>query len=163
MSTVSATPPPEARDLIRRFLSEEEEGVWLDLQEIHARLVRELDARLVEQHRLPMNAFDILVRVAHAEDGQVSVSALAQQVAISASQVSRIVIDLERRGLVERRRNADDARSTCAAITPGGFEALAEAAPTYLGALRERFFDLLSAQDVRNMSRAWSKVLRDGA
>lgn len=156
-----SAPSPEARALIRRYLSEEEEAAWLGLLAMHAAIVSELDARLAGEHQMPPRAFDVLMRVAHAEDGQLPVSELAEQVSVSASQVSRVVMDLERRGLVERRRNPGDARSTCAAITEAGFAALAEAAPTYLETLRERFFDLLSEQDVRALTRAWRKVGAD--
>lgn len=151
-------PPPEARALIRRYLSEEEEDVWLGLLEIHAATVAALDARLADEGRLPIRAFDVLMAVAHADRGELSVSEIARQVSISPSQVSRVVMDLERRGHVERRRNADDARSTCAAITQAGRAALADAAPAYLETLRAQFFDALGEQDVRALARAWRKI-----
>jgi DNA-binding MarR family transcriptional regulator len=58
------------------------------------------------------------------------------------SQVSRIAIDLERKGLVERRRSASDSRSTEVAVTDAGRSAAA-AGPGYLSTIRARLFDAL--------------------
>lgn len=156
---MSSDVPEAAQALIRRYLSEDEERAWLDLLAIHATVVRTIDSRLVDQHRLPMRAFDVLMRVAHGGPEPISISTLATQVAISPSQVSRVVMDLERRGLVRRERSPGDQRSTCASITDEGLALMAQAAPTYLSTLREQFFDALSQDDVSHLLTAWDNVL----
>lgn len=160
---MTAGPPPEAQLLIRQYLSAAEERAWLDFLEIHATLVHKLDRQLTSEHQLPMRTFDLLMRIAHADDGVISVSELSEQVAISASQVSRLLIDLEQRGLVDRRPNAQDARSTCAAITERGTQTLANAAPTYLTTLREAFFDRLAPEHVEQLGATWRRILDDAA
>jgi DNA-binding MarR family transcriptional regulator len=150
--------PEEARALVRSFLSDEEELAWLGLLETHEALVRALDARLLAEHQLPLSAFEALIQIAHAEDGTISISGLATRIRLSPSQVSRLVIDLERRGLVERRRSSTDARSTHAGITEAGRAELREAAPTYLSTIRAHLFDRLSEREVKQLRRIWERI-----
>ena len=155
--------PLDALAMVRAFVSPTEESAWLDLLEVHARVTRALDRALIDGHQLPMSAFDLLMRIAHAPSEEVTISDLASQVAVSQSQVSRIVMDLERRGLVERRRNADDARSTCVAMTEQGFAFLHKAAPVYLQTLRKQFLDRLGSADAEQLAATWRRVLDDPA
>jgi DNA-binding MarR family transcriptional regulator len=143
---------------VRAFLSEDEELAWLGLLEAHEALVRALDARLLAEHQLPLSAFEALIQIAHAEDGTISISELAERIRLSPSQVSRLVIDLERRGLVERQRSSADARSTRAAITEAGRTALREAAPAYLSTIRAHLFDRLSEREVKQLARIWERI-----
>jgi DNA-binding MarR family transcriptional regulator len=150
--------PEEARALVRSFLSEEEELAWHGLLETHEALVRALDARLLAEHRMPLSAFEALIQIAHAEDGTISISDLAERIRLSPSQVSRLVIDLERRGLVERHRSSTDARSTHARVTEAGRAELRDAAPTYLSTIRALLFDGLSERDVKQLRRIWERI-----
>lgn len=150
--------PEEARALVRSFLSDEEELAWHGLLETHEALVRALDARLLAEHQLPLSAFEALIQIAHAEDGTISISDLAERIRLSPSQVSRLVIDLERRGLVQRHRSSTDARSTHAAITEAGQAELREAAPTYLSTIRAHLFDRLSEREVKQLRRIWERI-----
>jgi DNA-binding MarR family transcriptional regulator len=150
--------PEEARALVRSFLSDEEELAWYGLLETHEALVRALDARLLAEHQLPLSAFEALIQIAHAEDGTISISDLAERIRLSPSQVSRLVIDLERRGLVQRHRSSTDARSTHAAITEAGQAELRKAAPTYLSTVRAHLFDRLSEREVKQLRRIWERI-----
>ena len=93
------------------------------------------------EHRLPLSSFDALVAIAHSENGEITISDLAEQVMLSPSRISRLMIEFERNGLVERRRSASDARSTRAAITDKGGDRLREAAPTYLATVKALLID----------------------
>jgi hypothetical protein len=46
--------PQEARQIIRRFLSEDEEAAWHGLLETREALVRTLDERLLAEHQIPL-------------------------------------------------------------------------------------------------------------
>jgi DNA-binding MarR family transcriptional regulator len=95
--------PPEVRPLIRSYLSDTEERAWLGLLETHERLVRE--------HSLPLKTFETLIQIAHAPDEQLAILDLAEQVMLSPSRRSRLVMKLERDGVVERHRNPADGLS----------------------------------------------------
>lgn len=152
------TAPEEGRTLIREFLSEEEERAWAGLVETHEALVRALDARLLAEHNMPLSTVEALMHVAHAEEGTIAISDLAERIRLSPSHVSRLVIDLERQGLVERQRSSADSRSTRATITEAGRKQLREAGSTYLSTIRALLLDPLGEREVKQLARIWERI-----
>ncbi len=144
--------------MVRAFLSEDEERIWFGLTEIYDALRGALDTRLLSEHNLSLSMLEALMHVTHAEAGAISVSELAGRIRLSPSQVSRIAIDLERRGLVARQRSASDSRSTELAITDAGRAQLQAAAPAYLSTIRAHLFDALSGRDVKQLARIWKRI-----
>jgi DNA-binding MarR family transcriptional regulator len=76
---------------------------------------------------LPIEIRHYGVLVALDETGPTSQQALTEAMQISATMVTQIVDDLERLGLLERRRNPDDRRSYTVTMTAAGKRVLAEA------------------------------------
>jgi DNA-binding MarR family transcriptional regulator len=76
---------------------------------------------------LPIEVRHYGVMVALDELGPTSQQALTGAMAVSATTVTQIVDDLERLGLIERRRNPADRRSYTVTMTPEGERVLAEA------------------------------------
>jgi len=152
------TGPEEAREVMRAFLSDDEERAWHGLVEAQESLTRALDARLDAEHRMPLSTIEALIEIAHAEDGTISVSDLAHRVRLSPSQTSRLAIALEREGLVERRRDPVDSRSTRVAATDAGRERLLEAAPTYLSTIRAHLFEGLGQRDIKQLARILRRI-----
>jgi DNA-binding MarR family transcriptional regulator len=150
--------PGEARAMVRAFLSEDEERVWFALTETYDAVHRALDARLLAEHNLSLSAFEALMHITHADTGAIGISDLAEKIRLSPSQVSRIALELERSGLVERRRSEDDSRSTEVTITDAGRDQLQAAAPAYLETIRKHLFDNLSERDVRQLARIWERI-----
>jgi DNA-binding MarR family transcriptional regulator len=156
-----ATPklaPEEARAMTRAFLSEEQERIWFGLVETYDALLRALDARMLAEHNMPLSAFEALMHITHAEQGAISISELAERVRLSPSQVSRIAMELERKGLVERHRSTTDSRSTEVAVTDAGRAQLQAAAPAYLSTIRSHLFEGLGEREVRQLSRIWERI-----
>jgi DNA-binding MarR family transcriptional regulator len=79
---------------------------------------------------LPIEIRHYGVLVALDELGPTSQQALTGSMQISATMVTQIVDDLERLGLVERRRNPSDRRSYAVTMTAEGTRVLAEARKT---------------------------------
>jgi DNA-binding MarR family transcriptional regulator len=131
---------------------------WYGLLETHEALVRALDARLLAEHHMPLSAFEALIQIAHAENGTISISELAERIRLSPSQVSRLVIDLERKGLVERHRSSTDARSMHAGMTEAGRAALREPRPPTSRRFAPTFFDRLSEREVKQLRRIWERI-----
>jgi DNA-binding MarR family transcriptional regulator len=148
----------EVRQIIRRFLSEDEEAAWQGLLETREALVRTLDERLLAEHQVSLGSVEALMHIAHAEEGTIAVSELARLLDLSPSHVSRVVIDLERKGWVERQRSPKDSRSTRARATDAGRTQLLEAAPTYLSTIRELLFEGLSEREVKQLARIWARI-----
>jgi DNA-binding MarR family transcriptional regulator len=64
-------------------------------------------------------------------------------------------MDLERRGLVERPRSANDSRSTELTIAEAGRTQLHAAVPAYPATIRAHLFDALSKREVKQLARVW--------
>jgi DNA-binding MarR family transcriptional regulator len=150
--------PDEGSALVRTYMSEPEQEAWLGLVETYESLVRALDAQLLAEHGVSLSAFEALLQIAHTDGGTIGVSDLANRIRLSQSRVSRLVAELENKGLVERRRSTTDARSTHAVISEAGWTRLRQAAPTYLQSVRTNFLDGLAAKDIENLRRVWKKV-----
>ena len=88
-------------------------------------------SRVAEQ-RWRVSSAQLLVLRILAESPSASVNDLAAQTDTHQSTVSVVVGRLVRRGLVRRRRSADDARRTELALTPAGWSLHREAAAAEL-------------------------------
>ena len=61
----------------------------------------------------------------HLVDGPVTIGALAERLGVTQQAASKSVVDLERRGYVERAADPDDARARLVALTARGDAAIA--------------------------------------
>ncbi|MFC5729274.1 MULTISPECIES: MarR family winged helix-turn-helix transcriptional regulator [Nocardioides] len=131
---------------------------WAALLRVHAAVVPKL-ARALAERGLPISWYDVLLVLNAAPDRRLRMSELGGQAVVSREQVSRVVTELEKAGLVERQPNLDDRRSSYAAITAEGRRRLRSAAPTYLAAIEEHFSSHLTDKEVDVLTRALGKVL----
>lgn len=143
---------------MRAFLSDDEERAWHGLVDANDKLTRALDARLLADHQLPLGTLQALIEIAHAEDGSISVSELAERLRLSPSRTSRLAQELEHQGLLNRQRDTTDTRSTRIAATQAGRHRLLEAAPTYLTTIREHLFEGLSERDIKQLARILDRI-----
>lgn len=131
---------------------------WAALLRVHAAVVPKL-ARALAATGLPISWYDVLLVLNAAPDRRLRMSELGRQAVVSREQVSRVVTELEKAGLVKRQPNPDDKRSSYAAITAAGRKRLRSAAPAYLAAIEQHFSSHLSDDEVRVLARALGKVL----
>jgi DNA-binding MarR family transcriptional regulator len=141
-------------------MSDAVDGVsaWSGLLRVHAAVVPKL-ARALADAGLPISWYDVLLVLNAAPDRRLRMSELGHAAVVSREQVSRVVTELERAGLVERQPNPDDKRSSFAVITADGRKRLRTAAPTYLGAIERHFSSHLSDEEIAVVSKALARVL----
>jgi DNA-binding MarR family transcriptional regulator len=131
---------------------------WAGLLRVHAAVVPKL-AKELATVGLPISWYDVLLVLNAAPDRRLRMTELGEQAVLSREQISRVVTELERAGLVERTPNPDDKRSSYATITPAGRTRLREAAPTYLAAIERHYTRHLTDSEIRTLVRALGKVL----
>jgi DNA-binding MarR family transcriptional regulator len=136
----------------------DEVGAWSALLRVHAAVVPKL-ARALQRAGLPISWYDVLLVLNAAPDRRLRMSEVGAQAVLSREQISRVITELERAGLVERVPNPTDKRSSYAVITSEGRKRLRSAAPAYLAAIHEHYGRHLSAQEARTISSALGKVL----
>src|SRR6476469_1177460 len=99
-------------------------------------LPRRLDADLVRTMGITANEYTTLMCLSEAAARELRMTDLANAAALSASRMSRLVDDLQSRGLVTKRTSAGDARGKVAKLTPAGLSKLKKAWPTHLASVR---------------------------
>ena len=112
---------------------------WGRLVEAYSFLDRRLGASLEASCGIPMAWFEVLLRLARAEDDQLSMGALAEQVALTSGGITRLLDRMIRAGYVERRQGPTDRRIVYAALTPAGHVKVEEAAAVHARDLEEVF------------------------
>ena len=78
------------------------------------------DAELGAVHGLGLSDFAALYHLAEAPGGRLRRVDLARRLALTASGVTRLLGPLERRGIVTREADGNDARATFAVLTRSG-------------------------------------------
>jgi DNA-binding MarR family transcriptional regulator len=141
-----------------KYLPPEREAAWLGLLQAHGELTRALDAGLHAKHGLSLSAYEVLSRLAHAENCSLRMSQLADRTQLSLSRVSRVCDHLQERGLVERRSCDTDSRVVYAAITMGGKRQIAEAQETFFEVIEDRFLGKLSSDEITTLATVFTRV-----
>jgi DNA-binding MarR family transcriptional regulator len=127
----------------------EEAAFWRPLMRIMTALPRALEDQFLPETGLTITDYGVLVTLSEAPDHLLRISALAAATGLSLSRISRVVDDLTRRGLAEKRRCAEDGRASNAVLTEAGLARLEAAYPGHLARVRASVFDHLSAEDIR--------------
>jgi DNA-binding MarR family transcriptional regulator len=133
-------------------------AAWRSFIEAHSRVLSRLARELQEEESLPLAWYDVLVQLSEADDHSLRMQDLADRVLLSQSGLTRLVDRLQRAGLVERVRCAEDGRGLFARLTPDGLEALRRTYPTHLRGVREWFADALTTEEAELLARALSRI-----
>ena len=100
--------------------------------------MRAIEADLDAAGTIPLTWYDVLLELREAPHG-LRMQDLGERAVLSRTRVSRLVEELETRGLVARTPDPDDGRATIARITPAGEAAFRATAPIYLAKINEHF------------------------
>jgi len=134
---------------------------WAKLLRAHAALTRRFSADLQATHGLTLNAYEVLLHLAHAPNRRLRRVDLAGSVLLTASGITRLLDGLERAGYVDRAADENDARVTYAVLTDAGYEKLRDAAPTHVGGIRELFIDRFSCDELETLAELLDRLPTD--
>ena len=113
-------------------------AAWEALLQANARLLPRLDADLLEAHDLSLEFYDVLYQLGQA-GGTLTMGQLSERLLVGASRCTRRVDRMAKAGLVERRRDDDDARVVHATLTDRGRRLLRRAGATHLRSIQAHF------------------------
>lgn len=139
-------------------LTSEQLEAWRLLLEAHAALSRTLEHELMEERKLPLTWYDVLVQLEEA-GGTLRMHELADRLLLSRSATTRFVERLEKRELIERRACPDDRRGTHVILTTVGMDVLRNASPVHLAGVEEHFANRLTDADTRALIKALGKLV----
>jgi DNA-binding MarR family transcriptional regulator len=134
-------------------------AAWRSFINAHASVIDRIERDLARNGQLPLTSYDVLVALAEAEGQRLRMNDLANQVVVlSRSGVTRLVDRLERDGLLQRERTAQDRRGAYAVLTEEGRNALDRARPVYAQAIVDYFARYLSEAEVRVITDALGRI-----
>jgi DNA-binding MarR family transcriptional regulator len=139
-------------------LSETEELFWRALMRVVLTLPRRLDSDLVRTEGITANEYATLMCLSEVRGRELRMADLARAAALSASRMTRLVDELQARGLVTKRASAEDKRGNVAKLTPAGLAKLKKAWPAHLASVRARVFDHVDPGTVTDAARALSEI-----
>lgn len=136
----------------------DQEAAFFGLLQAHVELTRAIDHELSTRHGTSLAGYEVLNRLAHADEHSLRMSDLAARTPLSLSRISRVVDDLCARGLTERRSCENDRRVAYATLTPAGKLFLIEAQDTFHDMIEERFLGHLSPEEIRVFADVFRRI-----
>src|SRR5665213_110595 len=101
-------------------LSPTEELLWRAIMRIIKIIQRYLDIDLIRGAGLTASAYTTIMHLSEAPNSELRMAELASATELSASRMTRLVDDLQSRGLATKTSSASDARGNVARLTPRG-------------------------------------------
>ncbi|HEY2939327.1 MAG TPA: MarR family transcriptional regulator [Gaiellaceae bacterium] len=135
---------------------------YVRLLRAHSAITRRLNSKLVADHGLTLNDYEVLMHLFRAEGQRLRRVDLAEQVILTPSGITRLLEGLERCGLVERASCASDARVTYAQLTEQGEAKLHEASQTHVEDVHGLFGDRFSAKEITTLHELLERLPADG-
>jgi DNA-binding MarR family transcriptional regulator len=139
-------------------LSKIEDVLWRALMRIVVSLPRRLDADLLGTVGLSTNEYLTLMSLSEAAGGELRMSDLANSTALSPSRITRLVDELQSRGLVTKRASAEDGRGNVASLTTAGLSKLETAWAIHVSSVRALIFDHVDPTTTEDAARAMAEI-----
>lgn len=143
-----------------RWLSPAEMQAWQSFLHAGVLLNRRIDQQLKEGSGLSHVQYAVLIWLAEEPVGELRMTQLAGILNTSKSGLTYQVDQLEKAGLVRRRRDPDDVRGVIAGITEAGRRQQAQAAPGHVALVRELLIDVLTPDQLTAIAEGLGEVRR---
>lgn len=143
-----------------RVLTDAEADAWDSYIRMTRAVLGDIGRALTEHTELSVADHDVLCGLACADGDSTRPGALAESMRWELSRLSHQLGRMERRGLVERHRCADDGRGVAYALTDTGRDAIRAAGPIHDTAVREHMLSALTRDDLRRLAAIATKVIR---
>jgi DNA-binding MarR family transcriptional regulator len=139
--------------------NQEEFQAWRGLIRLREAVMREIDRRLRQDHGLSLADYGVLITLVTAPGLRLRMSSLGAQRMLTPSGITRVVIRLEERGLVQREPDPADGRAAFAVLSKPGLEALRRAQVIHHATVRELYVGRLTQRELDRLARLFEKAL----
>ena len=134
-------------------LSATEEALWRAFMRLMITMPRALNDDLVRTRGMTSAEYKALMFLSEAPNKEMRIGDLASTTALSLSRMSRLLDDLQDRGLVAKRPSDSDGRGSLACLTRKGMAVLKSAWPDHLASVRRLFMDQMTTEDKETLAR----------
>lgn len=156
---------PPADPVGPRWLSVDEQRLWLELREFASGLPRAIDRQLSTDSALSSGEYAILAALSDVVQpagsggpGGLRSGDLAAGLQWDRSRVSHLLRRMETRGLIGRCAADGDGRGQVISLTEQGWAVLRAAAPGHVGLVRETVFDPLAPDELAALQASLGKI-----
>ncbi|TCM60670.1 MarR family transcriptional regulator [Acinetobacter calcoaceticus] len=108
-------------------------------------------------HGINSTEFTVMYHLNNAQENKLSRIALAGKVALTASGITRVLLPMEKIGLVEKNINPRDARQSLVSLTQSGLQIVEDAMIT-VEHTAERFFSLLNEDEISTLFSLLNRI-----
>jgi DNA-binding MarR family transcriptional regulator len=150
--------PPRAPVEHEPLLTTDQLDAWRALINVHARLTERIERDLAKSGLPPLAWYDVLWACYRHPMHRLRMSGLAEHTVFSRSGLTRLVDRMEAAGVLERQPTPGDRRGAFAVVTAAGHDLLRQMWTVYGVCVREHFADRLSAEELRLLADALSRV-----
>jgi DNA-binding MarR family transcriptional regulator len=133
--------------------------LWQSFLAVHRQIVEQLADEMLAEHQLPLEWFDVLVHLADLPGMRARQKELRDRMLLSESGVSRLLVRMEKAGVITRSTAGDDRRGMEITVTEAGQAALLAAIDSHLQLVASLFTDRLTATDRAALGRVLPKLL----
>lgn len=133
-------------------------NVWRQFFRAGRELNAALDRRLQDDVGISHPEFLVLIALWRAPDKQLRTGELAHDLNWEKSRVSHQVSRMVKRGFLERRECADDARGVWVALTDAGARVLNDSGRDHGAAISEWFLDLMDDDELEVVERVSHRI-----
>jgi DNA-binding MarR family transcriptional regulator len=136
----------------------EELRAWRGLIRLRETAMREIDRRLRKAGELTLGDYGVLITLVGAPDLRLRMTDLGARRMVSPSGITRVVIDLEHRGLVRREQDPTDGRGALAVLTRSGLEALRRAQVIHHRVVRDTYLARLTPRELDRLAQLFERA-----
>lgn len=129
---------------------------FITLAKLQAQLTRKFDNRL---GGVSLNEFIILLELAHAGKQRLRRIDLAERVGLTASGITRLLLPMEKVGLVKKELDPADARASFVRLASGGKRVLTEALDR-AEQISDELIDAAQRKKVSALTKDLTKLIR---
>ena len=142
-----------------QWLTADEQRAWRAYMPATTLLTARLNRQLQADSGLSLPEYEVLVQLSEAPGQRLRPFQICDALNWEQSRLSHQLTRMERRGLVKRQECAADGRGAFITLTPAGADAIREAAPQHVAAVRRLVFDRLSGAQLAAFEEACSVIL----
>jgi DNA-binding MarR family transcriptional regulator len=134
-------------------------AAWWKLMAAYALLVQRVSRDLAAATSLPLGSYNVLRLLHEAPGGRLRLSELSRVVFLTRSGVTRLVIRLERAGLLRREEYAKDRRGSCAILTDRGRDEWRRARVVFKRIVVEQFGSHLTDAEAEMLNAVLGRIV----
>jgi DNA-binding MarR family transcriptional regulator len=140
------------------WLNPREDRAWRAFMHAHHQLVVHL-SRGLQESGLSGADYEVLAVLSAPDADRMRACDLCDALGWEKSRVSHQLRRMEKDGLISRKPNPEDARSTMVCLLPAGRTAIEKAAPRHVEDVRRNFIDLLTPAELDMLATLNERVL----